>query len=423
MEGKGKNIFLILLFFCVMVGQSLVFATDFPSMPSIDSPSMPSMSGPSYRPPAPWRGQAPYMPSQQQPSPPAPEATDSAAKAPSDESTDATSPSVNPSPDGSFFTSSSSSSTKPKETAAGLALTAQSISGLGGLEALESLGGLGALTGLSGLGGFNGLDALKSLESLRDVKDEDDLQKYLSQLSGSSGLGTEALEKALKELEKKDTQEAKSGTSGAETQGRSTAGTSDVAATLEKILLQLEILAAQQKQAEKTDGGVGGAKEATTGSNAATTSSPKEAGSTTAESSLAPQEGREAENLSPSRILRFRANATDVLPTCTTVYFSQPDPAGVFLLTGDRVVNAGGKERNETFYFLFRPTLDESGSFIYEVEAQLMQDWPSDRSELHPLTASLPLTATRTGNLVALRHTTEGWHLDLLLDLREVHGE
>jgi hypothetical protein len=101
------------------------------------------------------------------------------------------------------------------------------------------------------------------------------------------------------------------------------------------------------------------------------------------------------------------------------VYFSQPDPAGIFLLTGDRVVKAGGKDRNETFYFLFTPTLDAEGKFIYTVEAELTQDWAAERSELYPLTTSMPLTATRTGNLITLRHNTEGWNLDLLLDLRE----
>ena len=87
------------------------------------------------------------------------------------------------------------------------------------------------------------------------------------------------------------------------------------------------------------------------------------------------------------------------------------------------IVHGGGKERNETFYFLFTPTLNQEGSFIYQVEAQLMQDWPTERSELYPLTANLSLTATRTGNLVALRHTSADWTLDLLLDLREVHGD
>lgn len=343
-------------------------ASDFPSMPSIDSPSMPSLSAPSSSPPSPWRGSAPYIPSQTSPAPQQP--------------------------------AEKSDSTDTKDTAAGLALTAQSISGLGGLEALKSLGGLGGLEGLSGLGGLNGLDALKSLEVLRGLEDEEDLKDYLSALSGSSGLDTEDLEAALEKL--RDSADA-ADSSGTETADSEPAGSEPssgdeseaTAATLQQILRQLEILAAQRAAAQPDS------------SQAADTT----------------QEPVQTENLSPSRILRFRANATDLLPTCTTVYFSQPDPAGAFLLTGDRLVKAGGKERNETFYFLFTPTLDADGSFVYTVEAQLMQDWTSERSELYPLTASLPLTATRTGNLVTLRHSSDSWNLDLLLDLREAHGE
>ena len=143
-----------------------LFASDFPSMPSIDSPSMPSLSSPSSRPPSPWRGSAPYIPSQQNQASP-----DSNQAASSDQNT--------------------------KDTAAGLALTAQSISGLGGLEALESLGGLGGLEGLSGLGGLNGLDALKSLEALQGVENEEDLKEYLSKLAGNSGLDTKSLDTAV----------------------------------------------------------------------------------------------------------------------------------------------------------------------------------------------------------------------------------
>ncbi len=348
-----------------------LFASDFPSMPSIDSPSMPSLSNPSSGPATPWRGGAPYIPSQASPT-----QQQSADK---------------------------SDSTDTKDTAAGLALTAQSISGLGGLEALESLsgslGGLGGLGELSGLGGLNGLDALKSLEALKGVEDEDDLKEYLSALSGSSGVDTKALEDALEKLQDRadstDTAKAAADTPSGSASDEGTA------ATLQQILRQLEILA-QQSGGDKTV---------------------QETAPQKGDSGSDPSERQGPENLSPSRILRFRANATDLLPTCTTVYFSQPDPAGAFLLTGDRLVKAGGKERNETFYFLFTPTLNQEGSFIYQVEAQLMQDWPTERSELYPLTASLPLSATRTGNLVALRHTSADWTLDLLLDLREVHGD
>ena len=346
-----------------------LFALDFPT---VDSPSMPSISGSSSGPSTPWRGSAPYVPNQQS------QSQTEAGK-------------------------TNSTEQEAKDSAAGLSLTAQSISGLGGLEALESLGGLSGLTGLSGLGGLNGLDALKSLEALQGVENEEDLKEYLSKLAGNSGLDTKSLEAALEKL-----QDASNTSQTAETTDASaTAGSgktalsetlsSETVATLQQILHKLELLAEAQAASQKE--------------TESTSSTPNKSTANTGTSGTT--------NLSPSRILRFRANSTDLLPSCKTVYFSQPDPAGIFLLTGDRVVKAGGKDRNETFYFLFTPTLDAEGKFLYKVEAELTQDWAADRSELYPLTTSLPLTATRTGNLVTLRHNSEDWNLDLLLDLRE----
>ena len=363
----GKSLWMGAVSLCLVLGLSTsLFALDFPT---VESPSMPSISGSSAGHTTPWRGSAPYIPSQQNQT--------------------------------SHQTDSSQQDTK--DSAAGLALTAQSISGLGGLEALESLGGLGELTGLSGLGGLNGLDALKSLEALQGVEDEDDLKEYLSKLAGNSGMDTKALEAALEKLQNSDnssqtteTTEASATAASGETSSSENLS-SETVATLQQILQQLEQLAEAQAASQKESGST----SSTSNKSAATTGT---SGTT---------------NLSPSRILRFRANSTDLLPSCKTVYFSQPDPAGIFLLTGDRVVKAGGKDRNETFYFLFTPTLDPEGKFIYTVEAELTQDWAAERSELYPLTTSMPLTATRTGNLITLRHNNDGWNLDLLLDLRE----
>lgn len=366
----GKSLWMRALSLCLVFCLSAsLFALDFPT---IESPAMPSISGSSAGPTTPWRGSAPYIPSQQnQPQ------TDTSKTNSSDQDT--------------------------KDSAAGLALTAQSISGLGGLEALESLGGLGELTGLSGLGGLNGLDALKSLEALQGVEDEADLKEYLSKLAGNSGVDTKSLEAALEKLQDSGNSSQTTETTGASAttaSGETPSAenlSSETVATLQQILQQLELLAESQAASQK------------------------ESGSTSSTSNTVAASGGpfSTTNLSPSRILRFRANSTDLLPSCTTVYFSQPDPAGIFLLTGDRVVKAGGKDRNETFYFLFTPTLDAEGKFIYTVEAELTQDWAAERSELYPLTTSMPLTATRTGNLITLRHNTEGWNLDLLLDLRE----
>ena len=333
---SGKNLFVKALCMGLIFGLSTnLFALDFPT---VDSPSMPSISGSSSGPSTPWRGSAPYVPSQQ---------SQSQTESSQTNSTDQ----------------------ELSDTVAGLALTAQSISGLGGLEALESLGGLGELTGLSGISSLTGLDT-KSLEAALEKLQDSSKTSQTTDASATADSGKTASSETL---------------------------SSETVATLQQILQKLELLAeaqaTSQKETESTS------STANTGTASAGTS-----GTT---------------NLSPSRILRFRANATDLLPSCKTVYFSQPDPAGIFLLTGDRVVKAGGKDRNETFYFLFTPTLDAEGKFLYKVEAELTQDWAADRSELYPLTTSLPLTATRTGNLITLRHNSEDWNLDLLLDLRE----
>ena len=320
-----------------------LFALDFPT---VDSPSMPSISGSSSGPSTPWRGSAPYVPNQQ---------SQSQTESSQTNSTDQ----------------------ELSDTVAGLALTAQSISGLGGLEALESLGGLGELTGLSGISSLTGLDT-KSLEAALEKLQDSSKTSQTTDASATADSGKTASSETL---------------------------SSETVATLQQILQKLELLAEAQAASKKEAPQGAGQTAASTSSTANTGTASAGLSGTT--------------NLSPSRILRFRANATDLLPSCKTVYFSQPDPAGIFLLTGDRVVKAGGKDRNETFYFLFTPTLDAEGKFLYKVEAELTQDWAADRSELYPLTTSLPLTATRTGNLVTLRHNSEDWNLDLLLDLRE----
>ena len=331
-----KNLFVKALCMGLVFGLCAgLFALDFPT---VDSPSMPSISGSSSGPSTPWRGSAPYVPSQQ-----------------SQSQTEAS--------------QTNSSDQELSDTVAGLALTAQSISGLGGLEALESLGGLGELTGLSGISSLTGLDT-KSLEAALEKLQDSSKTSQTTDASATADSGKTASSETL---------------------------SSETVATLQQILQKLELLAEAQAASQKET----------------------ESTSFTPNKSAANIGTSGTTNLSPSRILRFRANATDLLPSCKTVYFSQPDPAGIFLLTGDRVVKAGGKDRNETFYFLFTPTLDAEGKFLYKVEAELTQDWAADRSELYPLTTSLPLTATRTGNLITLRHNSEDWNLDLLLDLRE----
>ena len=124
---------------------------------------------------------------------------------------------------------------------------------------------------------------------------------------------------------------------------------------------------------------------------------------------------------SQSKLLRFRVNNTDILNTCQTIYFSQPEENGLFLLTGDRSYYIDNRPYEETFYFLFTPALDDKGVFYYEVEGDIMQNAPITGSKLYPLTEKPSLIARKTGNLITLKYNAENWNLDILIDLRDFH--
>lgn len=124
---------------------------------------------------------------------------------------------------------------------------------------------------------------------------------------------------------------------------------------------------------------------------------------------------------SQSKLLRFRVNNTDILNTCQTIYFSQSEENGLFLLTGDRSYYIDNRPYEETFYFLFTPALDDKGVFYYEVEGDIMQNAPITGSKLYPLTEKPSLIARKTGNLIALKYNAENWNLDILIDLRDFH--
>lgn len=115
-------------------------------------------------------------------------------------------------------------------------------------------------------------------------------------------------------------------------------------------------------------------------------------------------------------ILRFRINGYDVLDTCRTVYFSDRESDGTFLLTGDRKYVSDGKTRTETFYLLFKAAGSNGVSTEYKVQPAVVQDYQNDYSFLYQLAKKKNLTASKTGNLVSMRVTEPSWNLDLLLD-------
>ena len=209
---------------------------------------------------------------------------------------------------------------------------------------------------------LGGLSALSGLGSKKDL---------LSNISSLSSIkGDESLSEVLQTLSNKDS-----------TKNTTTDSTNTM---LTQILEQLQVLS--EKQNKKTE-----------------------------ENTTSIQTSKE----SSSKILRFNVTGFDVLSTCKTIYFSEPEPNGVFLLTGDRNFFINEQNHTETFYFLFKPKPSENGSFFYDVETDLIQSPETTGSKLYPLSENVKISARRTGNLVSLRYSQENWNIDILLDLKE----
>ncbi|MBR5867461.1 MAG: hypothetical protein IKZ04_06080 [Spirochaetaceae bacterium] len=212
---------------------------------------------------------------------------------------------------------------------------------------------------------LGGLDALSGLGSKKDL---------LSNISSLSNIkGDESLSEVLQVLSDKNP---------------SATGTSDETTNtmLSQILEQLQNLSAKQS-------------------------------SDTAEKQTDSAKTENAETV--SRILRFNVNGFDILSSCRTIYFSEPEPNGVFLLTGDRTYYIDKQKHAETFYLLFKPRTSENGSFYYDVETDLVQNPETEGSKLYPFSQKIQITARRTGNLVSMRYNQTKWTLDILLDLKE----
>ncbi|MBP5753956.1 MAG: hypothetical protein J6W60_14030 [Treponema sp.] len=121
----------------------------------------------------------------------------------------------------------------------------------------------------------------------------------------------------------------------------------------------------------------------------------------------------------PSRLIRFSVNGYDVLRTCRTIYISDVQEDGTFLVTGDRKYSSDGKTRSETFHLLFKKDQGSSGLQNYHAAAAVTQDYLNEYSFLYQLSQRENLSAMRTGNLVTMRTTDPDWKLELLIDLGE----
>ena len=141
------------------------------------------------------------------------------------------------------------------------------------------------------------------------------------------------------------------------------------------------------------------------------------------ESEQLPQNKSQVNNISISKrepsILRFRINGYNIADSLSTVFFSEPDSDGSFLLTADRKYLANQQVRTETVYFLFRTIKGNGTTTTYEVTPSLVQDKTNSNSFVYQLCQQQNITAEKTGNLIVLRYTSDNCSAEMLLDLDE----
>lgn len=118
-------------------------------------------------------------------------------------------------------------------------------------------------------------------------------------------------------------------------------------------------------------------------------------------------------------ILRFVINGYNISDSCKTIYFSEKENDGSFLLTADRRYLFENKPRNETFYFLFRSDGIGGASRAYNIEPAVVQDYKNEDSMVYKFCQQNNLKADKIGNLVTLHTSSEDLNCDLLLDIGE----
>lgn len=115
-------------------------------------------------------------------------------------------------------------------------------------------------------------------------------------------------------------------------------------------------------------------------------------------------------------ILRFKINGYSITDSLSTIFFSEPEADGTFLLTADRKYFVNQKPRTETFYILFKAIKNSGQSVSYEVQPSIVQDYENKGSFIYRLANLKKLTAEKTGNLVVMKYSGD-LNVDMLLDI------
>ena len=116
-------------------------------------------------------------------------------------------------------------------------------------------------------------------------------------------------------------------------------------------------------------------------------------------------------------VLRFKINGFNIADSLTDVFFSETEPDGTFLLTGDRKYFVNQQVRTETFYMLFKTVASNGSTVTYRVQPSIVQDHKNENSYVYRLASVKNLTAEKTGNLVVMHFADDSLNADLLLDI------
>ena len=116
-------------------------------------------------------------------------------------------------------------------------------------------------------------------------------------------------------------------------------------------------------------------------------------------------------------VLRFKINGYNISDSLTKVFFSETEPDGTFLFTGDRRYFVNQQARTETFYMLFKTVSSNGSSVTYKVQPSIVQDVKNENSYVYKLANVKNLTAEKTGNLVVMHFSGDSLSADLLLDI------
>lgn len=116
-------------------------------------------------------------------------------------------------------------------------------------------------------------------------------------------------------------------------------------------------------------------------------------------------------------ILRFKINGYNVKDSIIETFFSEPEPDGSFLLTGDRRYFVNNKSCTETFYMLFKAVKSNGSTTTFSVTPSIAQGTENKGSYVYKLCQCKDVVAEKTGNLVVIHYNGDDVTTDLLLDI------